>query len=73
MNGIQKARRASGMTQEAAAAIIGVSIPTYIRKEKEPDRFTLREMCLLYQEMDDDAQDYMSRVLEDVKKQSFVA
>ena len=36
MSRVEQARRAAGMTQNEAAAILGVSGPTYIKKEQEP-------------------------------------
>lgn len=59
MNGIEKARRQMLLTQEGAAAIAGVSLVTYNRKENDPSKLTLGEFVRLYREYDDYARDSM--------------
>ncbi len=46
------ARRASGMTQETAASICGVSRPTYNLREGSPAEFHLGDLVALYSRMD---------------------
>lgn len=53
MNRVEMARRASGMTQQAAMAILGVSYPTYIKKEQNPKLMKFGELRALGDEMDD--------------------
>lgn len=53
MNGIEKARKASGITLEKAAGITNMSIPTYMKREKEPWLFTMGEFCALRREIDE--------------------
>ena len=59
MNGIEKARTQMLLTQEGAAAIAGVSLVTYNRKENDPSKMTLGEFVSLYREYDDYARDSM--------------
>ena len=67
---LYKARRAAGMTQGAAASIIGVSMPTYIDREKNPASLTFRQFLSLAAEMDDDAKGIMAATLDDVETAS---
>ena len=45
---VKAARVASGMTQQQAADLLDVSLPTYIAREKVPTAFTLDEIVRLY-------------------------
>mgnify|MGYP003374291734 CR=1 FL=1 len=45
---VKAARVASGMTQQQAAELLDVSLPTYIAREKVPTAFTLDEVARLY-------------------------
>ncbi len=53
MNGIERARKVSVMSQTKAGKIIGCSVPTYAKKEKQPGLFTVDEILLLYGSMDE--------------------
>lgn len=45
------ARRASGLTQDNAASICGVSRPTYALREGNPAEFRLGDLAVLYRAM----------------------
>ena len=45
---VKAARVASGMTQQQAAELLDVSLPTYIAREKVPTAFTLDKLARLY-------------------------
>ena len=66
MSRVEQARRAAGMTQNEAAAILGVSGPTYIKKEQEPSLFTFAEFNALGAEMDDVSREIMMMELDEV-------
>lgn len=51
--GFAAARKASGMTGEEAAAICGISRPTYLDREACPGKFRLEELMNLYEKMND--------------------
>ena len=53
MSYVEQARRAAGMTIAAAAAITGLSAPTYAKREKDPDSFTVGQLRMLGWEMDE--------------------
>lgn len=72
MNGIEKARRQMLLTQEGAAAIAGISLVTYNRKENDPKKMTLGEFLNLYAEYDDYARESMLGWLEDACKSAAV-
>ncbi len=67
MNGIEKARKLAGLNTSGAAAIIGVTVPTWYAKEKDPLKFTIGQFLTLYKEMDSDAQDALWNYLEGLK------
>lgn len=62
-NYIERARRYMGMTMDAAAAIMDVSVPTYVKREKEPSSMRLREFFALYAEMDETGRELMWKQL----------
>lgn len=64
LTNVERARRASGMTQTAAAAITHMAVPTFCRKEKEPGRMTLDEFFGLYRELDSESKALMWAQLE---------
>lgn len=66
MSMVEKARRAAGMTQNEAAAILGVSYPTYLKKEQNPSLFTFAEFNALGAEMDDVSREVMMGTLDEV-------
>ena len=66
MSMVEQARRAAGMTQNEAAAILGVSYPTYLKKEQDPSLFTFSEFNALGAEMDPVSQGVMMGALEEV-------
>ena len=70
MNRVEKARRAAGMTQQAAAAILGVSAPTYIKKEQNPRLMTFGELELLGKEMDAVSRTLLYEAPEEVDAQA---
>ena len=63
---LAKARKASGMTQAAAAAILGVSTPTYIDREEHPSKLTFGQFFELASVMDGDSRKLMDAVLSEV-------
>lgn len=63
-SGTRKARLASGITVERAAAIIGRSGPTYVEREADPEKFTVGEFFRLYREVDPDMRPIMMGDLE---------
>lgn len=67
---LKKARKASGMTLEAASSILGVSIPTYIAYERDPSTMKFEQYFALLNEMDEDAKGIMAGVLEEVRDNS---
>ena len=66
MSRVEQARRAAGMTQNEAAAILGVSYPTYLKKEQDPSLFTFAEFNALGQEMDDISKGIMMGAIDEV-------
>lgn len=64
---LEKARKASGMTLAGAAAILGVSVPTYMNRERDPSLMTFGEYFALASEMDEDSKKIAVGVLDDVK------
>ena len=50
-NEFTAARRASGITQENAAKLCGLSRPTYCLRESNPEEFRLSELRNLYGHM----------------------
>ena len=47
-NLIIKARKASGFTQDMAADALGISRPTYFKKEHSPTLFTVEDLRKLH-------------------------
>ena len=45
------ARRASGISQEEAATICGISRPTYAIRESHPEDYKLSDLVCLYEKM----------------------
>ena len=66
MNRVEKARRASGMTQQAAAAVLEVSVPTYIKKEQNPKLLTFGELERLGREMDPVSRSLLGGAVQEV-------
>lgn len=66
MSRVEQARRAAGMTQNEAAAILGVSYPTYLKKEQDPSLFTFSEFTALGAEMDEVSREIMMGALDEV-------
>lgn len=60
------ARRASNLTVENAAAICGISVPTYIDRERNPLMFRLHEVKSLYGGMTDTAKKIMRDAMGDI-------
>lgn len=52
MSMVERARRSAGMTQQQAAELLGVSVPTYIKKEQNPRKMRFDEFGKLAGEMD---------------------
>lgn len=50
----KNARETSGLSQERLAALIGVSKPTIIKRERNPERMTGKEMREWYMAMNED-------------------
>ncbi len=48
---VRQARLAAGMSIKDAAEVVGVSSPTYIKKENQPGLFTIDEFFTLYDQM----------------------
>lgn len=63
---IRAARTASSLTQEDAAKIIGVSVPTYCAREKLPKSFSVDEIEDLFAAFDGSGkkivQDFMREI-----------
>ena len=66
MTKLEKARRASGITVEAAAGIIGVSYPTMLAYQRDPSRMSFGQYFALAAEMDDESRAIMEGTLEEV-------
>lgn len=66
MTKLAKARKSSGFSQNAAAAIIGKSTPTYCWYEKEPEKMRLGDFFALYREMGKDEREVMWGQLRDL-------
>ena len=64
---LEKARRASGMSLDAAAALIGVSKPTYTSRERNPLLMTFGELFTVVSEMDSDSKQIAEGVFDEVK------
>lgn len=60
------ARRASDLTIEKAAEICGVSVPTYIDRERNPLMFRLHEVKSLYGGMTETARSIMREAVGDI-------
>ncbi len=67
MNGIERARKIAGLSPTGAAAIIGVTPPTWYTKEKDPLKFTIGQFLTLYREMDTDARETLWSYLEGLR------
>lgn len=63
---VKAARVASGITQEKAASIIGVSTPTYIAREKVPKAFTIDELSRLYESFNDEAKGIIDSFIDKI-------
>jgi transcriptional regulator with XRE-family HTH domain len=73
MSKVEQARRAAGMTQGAAAAILGISVPTYIKKEQNPSFMTFDDISMLGAEMDSLSRDILWQAVDDVRGADFDA
>ena len=67
MSRVEQARRAAGITQTEAAAILGVSNPTYIKKEQEPSLLGFSELELLGKAMDPVSRGVLEGVFSEVE------
>lgn len=63
---IKAARVASGLTQEQAAKIIQVSIPTYAAREKLPKSFAVEELQELYENFNDQGKSIIGSFIEQI-------
>ncbi|MGI6126795.1 MAG: helix-turn-helix domain-containing protein [Planifilum sp.] len=63
MSYAKKARRAAGMTLEAASKIAGVSVPTLVEWEDNPEKYRLGAFIAIMSEMDDASREMMMREL----------
>lgn len=63
---VKAARVASGMTQANAACLLGVSLPTYIAREKVPMAFTLDEIAQLYDAFTEDGKKIVLDFVHDI-------
>ena len=63
---IRAARVISGLTQEQAADILGVSPPTYISREKAPKAFTIDELEDLFVKFDDEGKRIVQNFVRDI-------
>jgi hypothetical protein len=68
---VEKARRASGMTQVMAGEVTGMTNVTYGRKEKDPTLFTMLEWCRLRGAMPPESQALMDRGYDEMKEKFF--
>lgn len=68
MNRVEKARRAAGMTQQQAAAALGVSHPTYMKKEQNPRLMTFGELEMLGRDMDGVSRSLLWDALSEVER-----
>ncbi len=63
---VRAARTASGLTQENAALILGMSNPTYSAREKLPKAFTIDELEDLFNSFNESGrkiiQDFISEI-----------
>jgi len=73
MSRVEQARRAAGMTQGAAAAILDVSVPTYIKKEQNPSLMTFGDMEALGAEMDPVSRGVLWQANDEVRESGFDA
>ena len=63
---IRAARVVSGLTQEQAADVLGVSPPTYISREKSPKAFTIDELEDLFVKFDDEGKRLVQNFVRDI-------
>ena len=63
---VKAARVASGMTQQQAADLLDVSLPTYIAREKVPTAFTLGEIVRLYSAFSSDGRKVLVEFLQGI-------
>ena len=63
---IMAARVISGLTQEQAADILGVSTPTYISREKAPKAFTIDELEDLFVKFDEEGKRLVQNFVRDI-------
>ncbi len=55
----KNAREISGLSQERLAALLGVSKPTIIKRERHPERMTAKEMREWYTAMNDEGKNIL--------------
>lgn len=67
MNGVERARKVAGISGAGAAAIIGVTLPTWYTKEKDPLKFTIGQFFTLYRELDTDAREILWGYMEGMR------
>lgn len=63
---VKAARVASGMTQQQAADLLDVSLPTYIAREKVPTSFMLDEIVRLYSAFSTDGRKVLVEFLQGI-------
>lgn len=63
---IKAARVASGLTQEQAAKIIQVSVPTYAARERLPKSFAVEELQELYENFNDQGKSIIASFIEEI-------
>lgn len=68
---IEKARLSAGISPGRASEIIGVSVPTYYKKERNPRLMTFGEFESLGMEMDDESRAILWKALEEVGNEVF--
>ena len=64
MSYAKKARRAAGMTLEAASKIAGVSVNTIIKWEEDPAKYRLGAFAAIMAEMDAASREMMLKELD---------
>lgn len=66
MSKLEIARGASGLSKQAAADLLQMSVPTYVSREKDPDELKVKEIKKLASSMNDEARAILKQITEDI-------
>lgn len=66
ISAIAKARKVSGIPQCKAAESLGMSLPTYCKREQSPETFSVAELSRLAAILDEDGKTLVRRYIAEV-------